>query len=832
MKIRQCSLSASAFLVLVITLVLGSSVLAKSVRFIQSLDTNWRFSKGDTPDAKDPAFNDSAWRKVNVPHDWSIEGPFAANLPAGGSGGNAPTGVVWYRKTFTLSLGTIESQKRVFVDFDGIMQNSDVWINGIHLGHRPYGYVSFQYELTNHLNATGPNIIAVRADTSQQPASRWYSGGGIYRHVRLQIMNPVHIDNWGTFVTTPEISEDAATVNIRSTVINQSDAPRDVSLVINILGPDGTSVAVAESSSQSVLAGKTLDLDQDIMINHPRRWDIEDTQMYTAIASIKTGGNEGTIIDDETVPFGIREFEFKSDTGFWLNGRNFKLQGVCLHHDAGGLGTAVPEDEWIHRLQRLKKYGANAVRTAHNPPSPEFLNACDTVGMLVMDEMFDCWQVGKNPFDYNLYFDEWNLIDTRDTVRRDRNHPSIILYSAGNEIRDTRNADKAIAILESLVKTFHENDPTRPVTQGLFRPNQDGNSGAYRNGLSDLLDVVGTNYRDSELLAAWRNKPTIKIVGTEQGKSYSIWSQCRNNPQHSGQFIWTGVDYLGETRAYPSIGASAGILYFTNRPKNEALERASWWSIKPVVYIVRTEGSRWGGLAPDTDPGIAPLPGSAAGRGRGRRGGVPGGGMGTMAWRLNQSGPTNDWTPANLEAHRETVSVYSNCEEVELFLNDQSLGSKPCGTRDPVRVWTVDFAPGRLKAIGKNYGEIVTTDELVTAGDAAKITLSASRKKLYADFDSLAHVIVSITDDKGVKIPAAKNKVSFSITEPGEIAALANGLTQAQDFRGTEHDAWAGQLTAYIRATSADGPITLTATAEGLTKAVLTFQTAPARPGH
>lgn len=840
LRISHCN---TTFLVLVTILLATSSVFAEPVRIIQSLDNDWRFSKGDTPDAREPAFDDSAWRKLNVPHDWSIEGPFAADLPSRGAGGNAPTGIVWYRKALTFPDGTIESNKRIFVDFDGIMQNSDVWINGVHLGHRPYGYVSFQYELTDHLKARGPNILAVRADTSQQPASRWYSGGGIYRHVRLKIMNPVHIENWGTFVTTPKVSESAATVNVRSTIINQSDASCDVSLVVNILGPDGTSIATSETSLKSISAGKTLDIDQDVTIDNPKLWDIEDTQMYTAIASIKTGGGGGTIIDDETVPFGIREFEFKSDTGFWLNGKNFKLKGACLHHDAGGLGAAVPEDEWIHRLQMLKKYGVNAIRTAHNPPSPEFLNACDKVGMLVMDEMFDCWQVAKNPYDYHLYFDEWHLIDTRDTVRRDRNHPSIIFYSAGNEIHDTPNAAKAIAILEPLVKTFHENDPTRPVTQGLFRPNRDSNGGAYRNGLSDLLDVVGTNYRDTELLAAWKEKPTIKIVGTEQGKSLDIWSQCRDNPQHSGQFIWTGVDYLGETMSYPSIGASSGILYITNRPKNEALERAGWWSTKPVVYMVRS--SRGGfdipSLAPDTDPGIAPLPGNTRGNrgavrdsrggggdGRGRGGAAFGG----FSMQRTTPVPTYDWTPANLEPHREIVNVYSNCDEVELFLNDKLLGSKPRGAIDSVRVWNVDFSPGTLRVVGKNNGQIVATNELKTAGEAARVTLSSSTPKLFADFDSLAHVTVAITDSNGVQIPTANNNLNFTITGPGEIAALSNGLTQAQNFRGTEHDAWAGQLTAYIRATSSNGPITLTATSEGLTKATLTFETAPARQNH
>ena len=787
-------------LVLTAALASAASVRADPGRAIQSFDKDWRFLKGDAAGAEAPAFSDAAWTRLNVPHDWAIEGPFVANAPSRGSGGFAPTGVVWYRKTFTLPPGS--GGKRAFVDFDGVMQNSDVWINGFHLGKRPYGYISFQYELTGHLNAGGENVLAVRADTAQQPASRWYSGGGIYRHVRLEITDAVHIENWGTFVTTPKVAAAGATVHVRATVLNQSDMTRDVTLGVNVLGPDGRSVGTGETKAQSVPPGKALDFEQDISVASPKLWNLDDTKMYTAVASVKAGG---VVIDDQAVPFGIREFEFKSDTGFWLNGKNFKLKGVCLHHDAGGLGAAVPEDEWIYRLKTLKQFGANAVRTAHNPPSPEFLDACDKVGMLVMDENFDCWRVGKNTYDYHLYFDEWSLIDTRDMVRRDRNHPSIILYSAGNEIHDTPRSANAIPILRDLVKTFHENDPTRPVTQALFRPNSDDNGGAYKNGMADLLDVVGTNYRDQELIDAWKAVPTRKIVGTENNRPNSAWAFVRDTPAYSGSFIWTGVDYLGETTAFPSIGGSFGILDITDRPKAEAYERASWWSETPVVYMARVAAAAPGG-----------------------RGGAAGGAGG--ATRV----PMVDWTPGNMATPTETVNVYSNCQEVELFLNDKSLGAKPRGAVDSVRTWAVDFAAGTLKAVGKNGGQVAATQELKTAGAAAKVTLTpASSGKLYADFDSLAIVTVSITDEKGVQVPTASNNVSFAINGPGEIAALASGgPPRNQNFRGTEHGAAEGQLMAYIRATGNNGPITLTASAEGLAKGTLTIETAPARPGR
>ncbi len=849
-KIRR----RATLLALSVTLA-AAAARADSARQIQSFDNNWRFLKSDAPGADTPAFDDSAWTKLSLPHDWAIDGPFLANAPTRGSGGFAPSGVVWYRKSFPTPQG---ADKRTFVDFDAVMQNSDVYINGFHLGHRPYGYISFQYELTGHLNTDGkPNILAVRADTTQQPASRWYAGGGIYRHVRLETTDPVHIDNWGTFVTTPKVSAAAATVHVRSTVINQSAAPRDVTLQVGILGPDGQSVYSGETAPQSVPAGKSVDFDQDITINNPKLWSLENPALYSATASIRAGTQT---IDDQSVPIGIRNAEFRSDTGFWLNGKNFKLKGVCMHADAGGLGMAVPEDEWIHRLQALKQFGANAVRTAHNPPSPEFLDACDRLGMLVMDENFDCWDVAKNPFDYHLYFDQWSLIDTRDQVRRDRNHPSIILYSAGNEIHDTPNPAKAIPILQGLVKTFHENDPTRPVTQALFRPNSDGNGGAYKNGLADLLDVVGTNYRDQELIDAQKAKPSIKIVGTENNKPESAWAIMRDTPSYSGSFIWTGVDYLGETMAYPSIGAGAGYLDITDRPKAEAYERGSWWSDTPVVYIARAAGGNGGGAgrgAPGAAPGAAPggagaegggggadagdllsggasvfvaAPGGGRGGARGGRGAAPGGAP--AAGRGARGGSAVDWSPANRDPHPETIDVNSNCDEVELFLNDKSLGSKPRGKLDSVRTWQVEFAPGTLKAVGKNAGQPVANFELATAGPASQVTLQPSTQKLFADFDSLAIITVNIADAKGTLVPGATNNVSFKLTGPGEIAALATAPAVAQNFHGTEHATSNGQLTAYIRATGATGPITLTATAEGLAPATTTFETALARSGH
>ena len=453
-----------------------------------SFDPGWQFLKDEAKGAEAPDFDDSSWRAISVPHDWSIEGPFDENNPTGGAGGFLPAGIGWYRKHFTLPQD--DAQKRVFIDFDGVMANSDVWINGFHLGKRPYGYVSFRYELTGHLNFgdTSPNVLAVRADNSAQPASRWYSGAGIYRHVRLVVTDPIHLDHWGTFVTTPSVSADKATVHVQSTVVNQSDTPRQITVQLTLLDPAGK-VVQSVQSNQSIAAGQSADFQQDIPVSNPQIWDLDHPMLYHVLSQVQDGTKT---LDDETTPFGIREFHFDAATGFWLNGKNFKIKGVCLHNDAGALGSAVPLRAWEKRLAALKELGVNAIRTSHNPPSPEFLDLCDQLGLLVMDEMFDCWTVAKNPYDYHLYFKDWSITDLTDSVRRDRNHPSIILYSAGNEIHDTPKTDLALGILKGLVDAFHQNDPTRPVTQALFRPNA---SHDYDDGLADMLDVVGQNYR-------------------------------------------------------------------------------------------------------------------------------------------------------------------------------------------------------------------------------------------------------------------------------------------------------------------------------------------------
>jgi len=770
---------------------------AETARVTTALDADWRFAIGAAEAAEQPQFDDSAWRQVTVPHDWSIEGPFSPANLTGCAGAYLPAGTGWYRKHFTLPKR--DRQRQVFVQFEGVMANSDVWINGFHLGHRPSGYVGFEYELTGHLNfGKEDNILVVEADNSRQPASRWYEGAGIYRHVRLISTAPVHLVEDGVFVTTPEMVPDQARVHIESVITNASSAPHRITLRSRLLAPDGSLVGVI-NTPLVITNHTTVTVEQDLKLANPQLWDLDNPQLYQVASEVRT---EWHSLDDQTTTIGLREAKFEPDTGFWLNGKNFKLKGVCLHQDGGAFGVAVPMSVWEQRLITLKSLGVNAIRTAHNPPSPEFLDLCDRLGFLVMDEMFDCWMVGKSALDgeklqdYHLYFADWSLIDTQDIARRDRNHPSIFAYSAGNEIHDTPNPDRAKKILSGLVAVFHENDPSRPVTQALFRPNA---SGDYHNGLAELLDVVGQNYRENEILAAHEQVPTRKILGTENRHDRATWLALRDNAPYAGQFLWTGIDYLGETTRWPEIGHGSGLLDRTGLVRPLAYERQSWWSDRPMVALGRR-------LSPNdampTDPGYG------------------------GAERHTQV-VFADWSPSQPGANPQTVEAYSNCQDVELFLNGQSLGHQPLPADASPRVWHVPFAPGTLLAVAKNDGVVVATNELRTAGAPASIQLSTEQSSLNPVWDDVAEVRATVVDDQGVRIPAATDDITFSVVGPGIVAATDNGDNHAHDpFPTTHRPAYGGQCVAFVKATGT-GKFILTASAPGLKQGWITIKAQP-----
>lgn len=708
-----------------------------------------------------------------------------------------PSGVAWYRKHF--SLPEKDKDRCVFIDFDGVMANSDVWINGVHLGHRPFGYVSFSYELTGHLNFGGDNVLVVRADTSAQPASRWYTGAGIYRHVRLVETDPIHFVPDGVFITTPQISAvptittdsmiTNAMITVQTEVTNESAVDRKTWVTTQLLSSDGHAFASCMGEAD-VPAHGTKSKSLQILCLNPKLWDLDSPNLYRVVSEITTIDRQ--ILDEVTNAVGIREYHFDAATGFWLNGKNFKIKGVAIHADGGAFGAAVPLSVWEQRLKTLRSLGVNAVRTAHNPPDPDFLDLCDRMGFLVMDEFFDCWTVGKQGLnrkplaDYHLYFDDWSHTDERDTIRRDRNHPSIILYSVGNEIHDTPQQEKAKKILAGLVAVAHETDPTRPVTQALFRPNA---SHDYDDGLADMLDVIGQNYRENEILAAHKQNPSRKIIGTENRQDRATWIALRDNPPYAGQFLWSGIDYLGESFRWPSVGHNSGLLDRTGAPRSTAYERQSWWSDQPMVHMVRRVAPT---DAMPTDPGYA------------------------ADERYTQVLFT-DWTPKNLNPHQENVEVYSNCKEVELFLNGKSLGVQEIHADASPRIWNVAFAPGTLKAVARNDGKVAATDELTTVGMPAKIILTTNLKKISDSWDAVAFVRAEIVDGQGTLVPGASNLISFDVSGSGVIAAVDNADNSSHDpFQSSQRQAFHGTCIAFVKANAPGGNIKITASSPGL----------------
>ncbi len=752
---------------------------ANAQRVITSFDADWKFIKQDISQASAANYNDKSWRSLNVPHDWSIEYPFNRANTSGRGGGYVETGIGWYRKSFVLN--TTESNQQFFIEFDGVMMNSDVWINGYHLGKRPYGYISFQYELTKHLNfgKDKVNVLAVRADNSLQPASRWYTGSGIYRHVKLISTGTTHIDKWGVFVTTPKISTDKATVHAQIQVLNQSAASNNIVIETSIIAPNG-SVVSNNQSKLSIAAAQQKIVDQDLTVTQPQLWSLEKTNQYTAIVTVKANNK---IIDTYKTIFGIRTIQFDAEKGFLLNGNAVKIKGVCLHHDGGAFGSAVPLGVWEKRILALKELGVNGIRTSHNPVAPEFLSLCDQLGMLVMNETFDTWNARKSSADngYNLYFTDWWERDTRDQVLRDRNHPSVVIYSIGNEIHDNLNDSTGFRKYKMQQDLVHSLDSTRPVTMALFRP---GISRVYENGFAETMDIVGQNYRENELVALHEKKPNLKQIGTENRTEQAAWIPFRDKPYIAGQFLWTGIDYIGESD-WPAVVHGSGLLDRTGFVRHLGYQRKSWWSNEPMVYTMRKEGN-----------------------------------AGAGEW-------INDWSPTDVDTYDEAkVQVFSNCDEVELFLNDVSQGVKPrpADNASP-RGWSFTFHTGVLKTVGKNNGKIVATQVLKTAGAPAKIILSTEKKTVGNTWDDVCYITATIVDENNVECLNADNQIEFSVTGAGVLAGADNGdLTATESFLSNKRFSYKGRCIAIVKANAATGKINIVASTSNLKSANLVIE--------
>jgi beta-galactosidase len=770
-----------------LTLTTANFAFAEAPAFEQ----DWRFSRGDVAGAEQANFDDAAWTKVDVPHDWAINGQFDKAAPATGSGGWLPTGIAWYRKHFTATPAA-----HTFIELDGVMNRSGVWVNGHHVGYRPNGYSSLRYEITDFLKE-GENVIAVRADTSFQPASRWYAGGGVYRHVRLISKPDTYADFDSTIITTPKITPQAADVRIATEVVNTSKTDAAVYAEVRIFGDKGgPAITTFKSEPQTLTAGGRGKFTLTGSLPKPKLWDLESPNLYTAMIDIHD--KDGRVIDVHNVTFGVREMRFEAATGFWLNGKNIKLKGVAIHADGGAFGMAVPLSFYERRLKGLKALGVNAIRTAHHPFGPEFLDLCDKLGLVVMDEAFDMWTVAKSPKDYSLFFTDWSSQDAREFVKRDRNHPSIAIWSIGNEIHDTAYPVVAKSIIARLKPIFNTEDSTRPVTMALFRPNTTGD---YENGLADMLDVVGQNYRENELAKAHADKPTRMIIGTENSKNRGSWVIVRDDAAYAGMFLWTGADYLGEAdrAGWPYISNPSGLVDRTDVVKPIGWERASWWSEKPVVKIGRRVTEVIDTSELPTMVGVAmPQP--------------------------KGPGVLDDWTPADLKPHPEKVEIVSNAPEVEVFLNGKSLGRKPRNKDDSARLWTVDFTPGEIRAVAYDGKKKLAEDKLTTAGPAVSLKLIAEQTSLKPGFDNIGFIRAEVVDAKGVRVPDAIMPLSVSVEGAGKLAAFDNGNPMdTTSFSATTRTAFKGRALVMVRASEAKGKITVTLKAEGLKPATATI---------
>jgi beta-galactosidase len=768
----------------------------------------WRFHLGDIASGQEPVLEDSQWREIELPHDWSIEGEFSEKNPSTPSGGALPGGIGWYRKTFALPAS--EKGKSLFVDFDGVYRQAEIWINGHYLGKRPYGFSSFRYDLSAYLNyGKEKNLIAVRVDNSQQPNCRWYSGSGIYRNVWLTIVDDVFVDHWGTFITTPQISDQSAQVSISTTVRNKSDQNQPVTLNTNVYDAVGKEVT-RTSSDTSVTKGSTTAVTQQLKIARPILWSLDHPYLYKAVTQIQRGGR---ITDRYETLFGIRSFVFDREKGFVLNGKPVKINGVCNHHDLGSLGAAINTRALERQLEILKTMGANAIRTSHNPPAPELLDLCDRMGFLVMDEAFDMWKMKKVEFDYHLDWDEWHKRDLEDMVLRDRNHPSIFIWSIGNEIREQGDSTGSTiaAELAEIVKSL---DQTRPITSACDHP-YPGNY-IIKSG---ALDLIGYNYHQQEFANFPRTFPSQKFIGTEtvsalatrgsydmpsdlirrwpkrwdlpfkEGNadySCSAYDNCSapwGSTQEetlkvmkkydflSGQFIWTGFDYLGEPTPYPWPARSSyfGIVDLAGFPKDAFYLYQSEWTSKPVLHIF-------------------------------------------PHWNWKQGDTVDVWG-------------YFNSDEVELFLNSKSLGTKRKSGDELHVMWRIPFQPGTLRAVARTSGKVALTQEIRTAGPAARIVLSADRKVIQADGRDLSFITITVVDEKGTMVPHADNLIKFQLTGEGAIAAVDNGSQISHEpFKADYRKAFNGMCLAIIQSKGKAGRITLRANSEGLAAASIMIE--------
>ncbi len=799
---------------------------------------NWTFRLADDTAAARPDYDDTGWRKLNLPHDWAIEGEFSQDNPSGTGGGALPGGIGWYRKVFTIDKA--DKGKKLRIDFDGVYMNSTVYINGHELGTRPYGYISFSYDLTPYIKWGGQNVLAVRVDNAEQPNSRWYSGCGIYRNVWLTKLNPVHVAQWGTYVMADEVSKDSACITVRTTLDNEQDSEDAPIVLVSELIDEEGKVAGKASTSLTLQPGEHLEAVQGITVGNPELWSIERPYLYNIRTEVLMAG---VTVDIYNTPFGIRTFRFDAQKGFILNGEPVKINGVCLHHDLGCLGAAVNTRAIEHRLEILKEMGCNGIRCSHNPPAPELLDLCDRMGFIVMDETFDMWRKKKTLHDYSRYFDEWHERDLTDLVMRDRNHPSIFMWSIGNEVleqwtdanADTLSIEEANLILnfghrtdmpmkdgvsvnslltKKLSDMVKNLDATRPVTAGCNEPSPDNH--LFRSG---ALDIIGFNYHDDWFAGVPENFPGKPFLVTESvsglmtrgyyrmpSDSMFIWPKrwdksfydpsfscssydnchvpwgnrhegtmrhVKNNDFISGQYVWTGFDYIGEPTPYgwPARSSYFGIIDLAGFPKDVYyLYQSEWRPDKTVLHVF----------------------------------------------------PHWNWTPGQ---DIDLWAYYNNADEVELFINGKSQDVRSKGKDDFHVMWRVKYEPGKAKVVARKDGKVVAEQEICTAGEPAQICLTPDRDTILADGKDLSFITVEIKDKEGNLCPNAENEVSFAVEGDGFIAGVDNGNPVSMEkFKDNHRKAFYGKCLVVVQNNGIPGRIKVTAAADGLETATADIQ--------
>jgi beta-galactosidase len=812
-------------------LALGCAAVAQaeSPRQQIRIDDGWTFFLGDPSNAASPDFDDSGWRAVTLPHDWSIEGKMDPHAPMGGHGGFLPAGIGWYRHRFEAPPGWKNRQVRV--EFEGVYMNADVYLNGQKLASHPYGFTSFFVDLTPALKIGASNVLAVRVDNSEQKNARWYTGSGIYRHVVLHVTNPVQIAPWGVFVSVPAAGPDSATIAVQTDVLNQTPAATSARIEIAVLAPDGQEIGHAESTLDLTASGRQ-QVKQELTVKHPPLWFPENPQLSSVETRILV---QGEVVDDMTTPFGVRSLAWSADQGLTLNGKTYKLSGGCIHDDNGVLGACAFDRAEERKIQLLKAAGFNALRMAHNPPSPEILDACDRLGMLVLDEAFDCWVNGKSTYDYHLVFKDWWQRDLDSMIERDRNHPSVVMWSIGNEIPGLFS-DMGGEYGPKLAAEIHSLDRTRPVTNGILgwpvdqKKPKDTDADSQKNADANWnsLDIVGSNYHLFQHVAQHDQYPNRVLVSTESQPPIGEAFQVLDHPYVVGDFVWSAQDYLGEV--------GVGRWFYEGDPTEPMVTRKGQ---PPTKLYPISHGSDvlypWRGA----NPGNLDLLGNSK----------PAAHLRNIVWNRGEKlymavrQPADDkkiivagwgwypvwenWTWPGREGKPMGVDVYSRYEKVRLYVNDKLVGEAPTTRANNFQTtFTLPYQRGTLKAVGVENGQEVGGMQLETVGDPAAIRLTPDRSTIKADGQDLSFVQVEVVDKNEKLQPNADELVTFTLAGPGTIAGLGNAyLDSTEPYQGTQCHVYHGRALVVVRASKQNGVLRLKAESSGLTVAETQIKT-------